>query len=86
MFAHKEPKIIVNENYSKDTACTICGQAVLNRKLCPECAGEVCFNNEKHIVVDGYCEVCNQDIKKQEKYQRWVNSNLPFCDVKIQNI
>lgn len=91
MLAQKEPVIKLNKNYPKTWACSICGFEISdefcaksNKSECPECAGEICFKNRKHTVKNGFCLSCNERVKQQIEYQRWINHKLPFCDVKIQ--
>ena len=95
MLAQKEPVIKLNKNQMQTRACSICGFEIddefcakTNRVECPECAGEICFKDRKHKVIfkfdKPYCTVCNNFVKDQESYQRWINHKLPDCRVEIE--
>jgi len=93
MLAQREPVIKMNENYPKTHACSVCGFEISDefcsksdKNLCSECGGDICFNNKKHSVVNGFCLKCGTLVKHQIEYQRWINNKLPFCDVKVQNV
>jgi hypothetical protein len=88
MIAMKEPNIKPSKYARKTYACPVCGIEVDpmysdGKKYCPECNGDVCFNNAKHHVENGYCIECNMQVKNQPKYQQWMNYCLPACSTHI---
>ncbi len=88
MMAMKIPKILPSPYARATFACPICGIEIdplfsKSNKYCPECNGDVCFNNAKHHVKTGYCMDCHMHVKRQAKYQQWFNHNLPNCNVSI---
>ena len=95
MFGKKPEKTYERKDGITTRACSVCGIEIsddycskTDKNRCDECAGEVCFEDRKHKVIKKgkhyFCTACNEFIKDNIKYQRWINYNLPDVNVKIE--